>query len=66
MTDPKEVHRLDQLGAAVREVAHLVAVHYRALREEKIDADTAMELSARYQTGLIFTTLEEADEDEEI
>ena len=65
MTEPQEIHRLDQLGAEIREMAHLVAVYYRALREEGVGLEIALDLTGRYQTGLVFVMLGIEEEDEE-
>jgi hypothetical protein len=64
MPDPSEIHRLDQLGAEIRETAHLVATYYGALKDEGLETEEALDLAARYQFSLIFTQAFGDEEDE--
>lgn len=53
MTDPKAVHRRDQLQAAVTEVAWLVAEYYRQLYHHGVPRGDALQLAATLQTSLV-------------
>lgn len=43
--DVQRTHAVDTLGALARDLAHPVAVFYRALREEGLDRDDARALA---------------------
>lgn len=51
--DAQRRHRTDILGAVSRELAHPVATFYRALREEGIERDVAVQLAAEYSRILL-------------
>ncbi len=53
MTDPRELHEMDQLFAAIREMAALIAAYYKALREEGMGIDEALALTMARQTDMM-------------
>lgn len=53
MSDPREVHELDQGFAAIRNMAAAVARYYRSLIEEGIPADLAATLALEWQAHMM-------------
>ena len=59
MTEPRNIHDHDQLLAAIRELAAVVAAYYRALIDEGMDPEDALILTVARQRDICCAEEEE-------
>jgi hypothetical protein len=53
MNDPKDIHRSDQTGAAIRDIASQVGIYFKCMVSLGMTRAEALQLTISYQTQLL-------------